>query len=216
VLAMGVSGDNTILAVGTASGMLSMRARSVTKPQAEADKKSKANLKAGTYRYFLRGGGAGPAVEDFRVASGRKQRLQPYDVKMKKFEYGAALDAALESKQPIIVASVLDELINRDGLGQALSGRDEAALEPLLHYLGKYITDPRYATVLVDVCDMLFDLYVPVLGQSVSVDSLFYRLRSRVHEEITFQRQLLTLQGALDGLLAASAGASATGAATDA
>jgi len=40
---------------------------------------------------------------------------------------------------------VLEELASRDGLDIAFAGRDEANLEPVLHFLCKYVADPRFA-----------------------------------------------------------------------
>lgn len=58
-------------------------------------------------------------------------------------------------KAPIIVA-LMEELRHRGGLQIALSGRDEASLEPLLNFLIKNAINPRYAHVLLDVCTMVF------------------------------------------------------------
>ena len=46
------------------------------------------------------------------------------------------------------MCSVLEELASRDGLDIAFAGRDEANLEPVLHFLCKYVADPRFAGVL--------------------------------------------------------------------
>ena len=40
---------------------------------------------------------------------------------------------------------MLEELSSRDGLDIAFAGRDEANLEPFLHFLCKYVADPRFA-----------------------------------------------------------------------
>ena len=51
--------------------------------------------------------------------------------------------------------SLLQELSRRDGLSIALSGRNEDELYPLLKYLSANVAKPRYAPLLLPVCDMV-------------------------------------------------------------
>ena len=61
-------------------------------------------LRGGSYRYFLRGQATTASAEDVAVESGgAKQRLRAYDLALKRFEYGAALDAALATNNPSVV-----------------------------------------------------------------------------------------------------------------
>lgn len=74
----------------------------------------------------------------------RKPKLQPYDAFLKKFEHKKALDAALQvrwwwfscsvqsngthlvwlqSRHPVVVVSLLEELVQRDCLVSAIGGR---------------------------------------------------------------------------------------------
>lgn len=62
--------------------------------------------------------------------------------------YREALDAALATRQPEVVASVLEELAARGGLAGAVGGRDAAGLLPLLKHLVRYIVEPRYTRLL--------------------------------------------------------------------
>ena len=54
-----------------------------------------------------------------------------------------------------IIYALLQELARRDGLTFALSGRNEEELYPLLRYLSKFMTNPKYAPLLLDICAML-------------------------------------------------------------
>ncbi len=65
--------------------------------------------------------------------------------------YKDALDAALQTKRPDVVCSVLEELAGRGGLQRALGNRDAEALLPLLGFLAKYIAEPRHSRLLTDV-----------------------------------------------------------------
>ena len=124
---------------------------------------------------------------------------------------------------PSVAFSVIQELIARDGLRSALSGRDDVLLEPVLTLLVKYVTDPRFGEMVCGIAIVvlgqcyphtissslkltgLVDMYASVLGQSPLIDALFLRLRKKVHAELKFQNELVRVRGALDMLLTASA-----------
>ncbi|KAK9867084.1 hypothetical protein WJX84_010479, partial [Apatococcus fuscideae] len=140
------------------------------------------------------------------VLARRKARLAPYDRALQKFQYGAALDAALAGGQPQVVASVLEELAARGGLTAALGGRDADGLVPLLDHLRKYIVEPRYARLLVGIAHRVIDIYAAVVGASAEVDEKLQQLQGRVKLEVALQADLRRLQGSLEPLLAASLG----------
>jgi len=49
----------------------------------------------------------------------------------------------------------MQELIHRDGLRSALSGRDDVLLEPVLRLLLKHVTDPRFGEMVCDVAGVV-------------------------------------------------------------
>ena len=53
--------------------------------------------------------------------------------------YQEALDKALESRNPRTIVAVMEELLMRRGLRIALTGRDEAGLEPLMAFLARWV-----------------------------------------------------------------------------
>ena len=61
-----------------------------------------------------------------------------------------------QTRDPIVIVSLIEELRLRDGLTLALSGRDETTLEPLVAFIAKYITHPRYAALLIGITDRVF------------------------------------------------------------
>ena len=124
----------------------------------------------------------------------------------RRFQYQAALDAVLTTKAPPLVASMLEELAQRGALKVALSGRDEVSLEPLLSFLVKYVTVPRYASLLLDVCSALLSMYASVLGTSIVVDELFLKLRKKLREELGVQKDLVKLSGTLELMLSNALG----------
>lgn len=134
----------------------------------------------------------------------RSVRLQPYEKHLKKFNYQAALDAVLRTRNPVTIVTVLEELCRRDGLGIALSGRDETTLEPIVSFSARYVSHPKYARLIVQVVHKILDMYAGVLGQSDAIDELFAKLHRQVRDEVGFQRQILRVMGSLDGIISAA------------
>jgi U3 small nucleolar RNA-associated protein 15 len=111
-------------------------------------------VQGGTYKYFVRGQSHQGGEDDFRIEAKRQKRLQQYDQYLKKFQYGNALDEVLRTHQmPIVVVSLLQELIHRDGLKMAIAGRDDISLEPIVRFVVKHINQPRYVNLLIDVAN---------------------------------------------------------------
>jgi len=106
---------------------------------------------------------------------------------------------------PTVVFSLIQELVQRDGLKAALASRDDVFLEPVLRLLLKHVADPRFSDAVCDVAAIVLDIYRPVIGQSPLVDRLLRSLHRKVEAELKFQRELRQLQGALDMLIASAA-----------
>ncbi|KIJ20061.1 hypothetical protein PAXINDRAFT_107747 [Paxillus involutus ATCC 200175] len=212
VLCLAISPDATHIATGMSDGTLSVRRRQQKASENGMDFGNA--LKTGTYETFL--GGTLPLIgqgrikaktkskpvgdaDELRVESRRTHRLREYDRLLKSFKYSAALDSVLRKNVPPVTAfSLIQELIHRDGLRRALSGRDDVLLEPVLRLLVKHVTDPRFGEMVCDVSTLLIDMYAPVLGQSPLIDSLFLRLRKKVLAEIRFQKELKKAKGTLE------------------
>ena len=146
------------------TGLLSIRHRAPTpttvsptpSTSLSLPRTSAPRMLGGTYRYFVRGKSHAVAQSDFKVEERRKPRLRAYDVLLKKFQYRRALDVAFATKQPaIVVVSLLQELVHRGALVNALSGRDDEHLAPLLTLLVKQVANPRYSGLLVDVANIV-------------------------------------------------------------
>lgn len=163
ILSLAVSPDNARLVVGGTDASLTIRHRVAKVAEIASERAAARLLRGGTYRYFMRGQSTVAAASDVvaggppgaeLTASGkvkRRKKLAAHDAMLKRFEYGAALDAALLSNDPVLVTSVLEELAARDGLHKSLGGRDEERLAPLLGFLTRHVNDPKHASVLLDV-----------------------------------------------------------------
>ncbi|MBW0484842.1 hypothetical protein O181_024557 [Austropuccinia psidii MF-1] len=132
----------------------------------------------------------------------RKQRLQTWDKMLKAFRYGDALDSVISPTiPPNITFSLIRELIRRDGLHQALSGRDEISLVPILHLISKHITDPRWFNITSAVLKSIMELYQPVLGKSRTVDSLLSTIFHRISDEVRLHSTLFEVNAQLEMIL---------------
>lgn len=201
VTALAVSPDNARLVVGHSTGLVTVRQRAKLVRQGVSSKKRKAGPRAGTYAYFVRGADASADADDHVVIMERRKKLKSYDVLLRQFRYGDAVDEALASRQPDAVVAVLEELSKRRGLTQALSNRDEETLEPLLAFTARYVSKPRYSSVLAGVAEMLCDIYGAYVGQSEVVDECFEKLRRGVREECRVRRTCAGLVGMIDAVV---------------
>mmetsp|Transcript_3646 Transcript_3646/g.7541 ORF Transcript_3646/g.7541 Transcript_3646/m.7541 type:complete len:607 (+) Transcript_3646:173-1993(+) len=186
------------LALGTVDGSVLVR----QKAPSVTNKKRTREPRAGTFAFFSRGMNATPSAGDFVVDTADKRRkLQSFDAKLKKFCYGEALDDALQTRNPVVVAAVLEELGRRQGLTAALSNRDDESLDPILAFTSKYINKQRYTPLLIGVANKLIDLYEGNVGESNDIDDRFLKLKRQISDEVRVQKGLLLLSGELDGLV---------------
>lgn len=231
LLCVGLSPHSTHLVVGTADNEVCVRRKRVqaapqSKPADDAealrDPLSLAGYGApgrvapppvgatdgprpGTFRYFLRGRRHAAQPGDVVAQAGRAPRLAGFDKALKRFRYHEAFDAALADGSPEVVVSVVEELVQRNGLRIALQGRDQQTLQPVVAFLARQITSPPFAPTLIGVANLLLDMYAPVLGQSAAIDELFVKLRNTLEAEMRLQAELAQLLGAMDVLLAGAA-----------
>lgn len=221
-LSIALSPDTSHLAIGLLDGTLSLRHRSsagaasaASGPTSAASAAAAAGpvdpqqpesrpLRGGTYRYFIRGSNVPPSADDLRVAVDRPRRLAAYDEYLREFRFGAALDHAVSQPNPLVTCSLIEELRHRGCLDMAISGKDDAALLPILRFVGKYATDPRFSGTLLDVAEQVTSKYARALGQSPLVDRAFRTLQDRIVDEVVVQRELQALLGIMDTLLASA------------
>lgn len=223
VLSVALSPDASVLAVGTANRLLSIRRRSRIlvrggeegvgrggdaelmglKTGTRGKRNGPRRLDAGSYQYFTRGQNARAAEGDARVERRRRARLAPHDHALRRFRYGDALDAALAGGRAEVVAAVLEEIARRGGLKTALAGRDAAGLEPVLRFVARHVANPRHSRQLAGVTARVLDIYGGEIGASTKVDNALRRIRDRVAHQIKLQGQLAALGGVAAPLLAA-------------
>lgn len=133
------------------------------------------------------------------VRNKRKRDLQAYDVLLRKYEYSAALSNALRySKYPVVVYTLLEELVHRGALRTALVNRDDAALLPLITFIRINFTNYRYSRLLLQVLDEITNLYPNAAHASRTMYNEFKLLQKAMRHEQQKQANMLTLVGTLE------------------
>ncbi|TFK23270.1 kDa Trp-Asp repeat-containing protein [Coprinopsis marcescibilis] len=210
LLCAAISPDDTHIVAGMSDGTLSIRRR---------QQKGKETSPPGLESLDLLHVGEGTLLnkksskatrdaDELRVNENKRQkRLKNYDKFLKSFKYSAALDSVLRKNvPPATTFSLIQELIHRDGLKIALSGRDDVLLEPILQLLIKHLSDPRFGGTVCYVAGIVIDMYRPVIGQSPLIDTLFLRLKKKLAIEVRFQKELWKAKGAIGMILSSTIG----------
>ena len=144
------SNDETIVA-GMVDGLISVRRRE------EEVKNEKPRRKKISYRRSGRNLHT-PQV-DVVVHEEMKEIMSRHDTCLRKFEYSKALDCVMTSyvvnKSPHVTVALMQELIRRQGLKQALSGRDGKSLVNILKFLNRHVGSIRFGRVLLYVTNVL-------------------------------------------------------------
>mmetsp|Transcript_2439 Transcript_2439/g.4262 ORF Transcript_2439/g.4262 Transcript_2439/m.4262 type:complete len:546 (-) Transcript_2439:58-1695(-) len=184
--------------------------------RAKLNEMSAPYARIGSKKYYQRGRNEKQDEGDEVVVKGKKPKMYAWDRHLRAFEYSAALDSVLASANgSVAVVSVLDELVMRRGLHVALEGRSEKEMIPMLEFLVKNVRDPKYSGVLLNVVNVVVDLYgsesnssendhVMSIMESEKVDKLWNSLWQVVKSEVKLQKELFVLQGATDFILSAS------------
>ncbi|KAL7521432.1 hypothetical protein ACHAWX_006109 [Stephanocyclus meneghinianus] len=99
ISALDISHDMARLAIGFTTGIVMVHQRRQMPTQAVAKKRR--DPKPGTYSFFMRGAHEkSHDPDDYLLMPQKKQKLAEYDVLLRKFRYGDALDKVLETRQP--------------------------------------------------------------------------------------------------------------------
>ncbi|XP_005998820.1 U3 small nucleolar RNA-associated protein 15 homolog [Latimeria chalumnae] len=202
ILSLALAPEDEAIVVGMTNGVLNIRHRK----HGEEKLESGAKRRRPTYRFFVKGKDYMPKQDDVLISKPVKMHLKKYDKLLKSFQMSKALDTVLEQnirvKTPEVTVGVMQEINRRGTLRNALAGRTEKQLSSLLSFLIKHVVDPRFAPVLINVAEMILDIYLPVVGQSSVIDKQFLRLQELIEKEIDYQEELLEVLGMMDMLFA--------------
>ena len=108
ISALAISNDMSRIAIGTTTGivMIHQRRRLISAAKkAQEEELRRREPRHGTYAYFTRGAHEkSHDPEDYLLLHQKKQKLAEYDLLLRKFRYGDALDAVLAKRQPKAVS----------------------------------------------------------------------------------------------------------------
>ncbi|PJF16693.1 U3 small nucleolar RNA-associated protein 15 domain-containing protein [Paramicrosporidium saccamoebae] len=137
------------------------------------------------------------ANESYVITKETTEPLKKFDLLLKSFRYRKALDFVIQKGNATLLVSAIGELIRRDALDMALSGRTEAELIPLVETICRHISNPRHSSFLLEAAFSLTDIYSSVLGKSKAFDGCIKDLRQALDYQICVQQMMMDLQGGL-------------------
>lgn len=222
IITAGANDDDRHLAVGMQSGILSLRTR-LTGPEAARDREREKEMEAllaGTIathdrkknkrkrhaaaekRLDMVGEGVDVVIANDVT---RARREQPWQKDLRHGHFKSALDRVLDPATkdhgPLTVLTALVALRHRSALRDALEGRDEITVQPILKWVQQHIVDPRYISVCTDVATHLLDLYAEFADASAELAAAFRLLYRRVKLEVERAQKAVQTRGMLESLL---------------
>ncbi|KAK8049445.1 WD40-repeat-containing domain protein [Apiospora phragmitis] len=226
VITSGANNDDRHLAVGMQNGQLSIKTR-LTGPEAAKTKEREAEMAAliagniaqhdkvktkrkrigaAQSRLDLLGEGADVVIAGNPATKSRSTKETAWQKDLRRGHFVSALDRVLDTRSkhyaPLSVLTLLVALRHRSALREALEGRDEESVMPVLDWVQKHIVDPRYTIVCTDVATHLLDLYGEYAGESKELGEGFKTLCRRVSKETGTVQLTTEVQGMLEIVLA--------------
>lgn len=195
VLSLGIAPNDETLAVGMVDGLVSIQ-RMDTSEDSSTTIQSKRQIPANITSV------ADEMIEDFQ-----KKTEAKYDKWLRKYEYTKALDEVLlpyvVNKSPHVTVSLMQELIRRKGLERALAGRTHKSLSSIIQFLIRYIGDHRFTRILIDVANILLNVYEADFRQFTGeIGKQFLNLSKKLHKEEQLTLDFLKFHGALEFIMA--------------
>lgn len=196
ILSMAISEHDDILAVGMVDGIISIRKR-----------EQPANQKADN-RNFLRFTPDNiPSLNvDMVVKHHGSTKIPEYDQYIRKMEFSKALSVALKThivtKYPEKTTAVIQELMKRKALYNAMDDLNEKCVGALLKYFIKNLGDTRFNRVIIDAANMFINVFEhEVKTFSDRNLSLYNSLVKHVKDEIDVCKKISELEGAINLLM---------------
>jgi len=131
----------------------------------------------------------------------RRKTLAPYDKLLHKFRYNQALDAALSTKNLLVIVSMFEELIQRKALRTVIVNRNENQLYPVLVALIRGLRTTLCSKTFIKVLNVILDEFMTEIGQSPKIDAVIKGCLTEVGKEMRVQRKLQKTMGIIDMVL---------------
>ncbi|ESP00218.1 hypothetical protein LOTGIDRAFT_226017 [Lottia gigantea] len=208
ILSLSVAPDDTMVAVGMADGLLSMQKRK------ESETKIVKPVKKNSYKYQLQAKTYVVQKTDQVVQHKKREILAKYDRSLKKFDHSKALDEVLQlkvqRKHPEVTVGIMQELMRRGTIKAALAGQDSKSLCMLINFVRHNLTKSEFAVTMMDVSNIIIDIYWSTIGQNSFIDSALIGLKKTVDKELELIKLSMEVLGAMDVIFAAAHSTSTT------
>ncbi|OLN93086.1 U3 small nucleolar RNA-associated protein 15 [Colletotrichum chlorophyti] len=212
------------LVVGMQSGVLSVRTR-LTGPEAARQKEREREMaaliagtldahdartkslkrKASAHRRLEALGEGQAEVIVTQDARASRSKENAWQKALRHGRYASALDQVLDPQSkdhsPLAVLTLLLALRHRSAVRDALEGRDERTVQPVLKWATNHIIDPRYVSICVEVGLLLVELYAEYAAASAELKLGFGLLRRRVANEIEKAQVACETGGMVESLM---------------
>merc|ERR1712194_724519 len=153
----------------------------------------------GSRRFFTRGFYATPGEFDTKVEQKNSKRLQKFDRLLRKFKYGEALSQALVTKNTVVILSVIEELLYRNGLKSALEKKGEEFYKNFLGFVLKKIDSANCQKLLIHVFEQFLGVFnFGSFEGSVGIDELLNRIRAKVDKEVRVVKKTVELRAIME------------------
>lgn len=226
VITSGPAREDKHVAVGMASGVLSVKTRlsGIQKVKERERQKEMEALLAGTLdehdrkQAKKRGRGwekrfrgrdfTGEGVDIIVDGNdrGKAKKLKQWEKDVHKQRYREALDLVLTQHDKLQIYTLLTTLRYRSALRASLEGRDEVTLQPIMKWVYENISHPTFVPICVEVAMNIMDLYSKHLDQSVQLEKQTERLHRRIKEEVERAQLAGMTRGMLEMLAPEAAG----------
>lgn len=215
ILSAKMSLNNSHIIVGMSDGKLSVRQnKTKVKGISKADPMEELYLKkwedyyktmpeetVKNYRYFGRGVQS-KAIDGELIADNEyKRKLREYDVLLRKFRYGEVLDLAFDTDRVDLTISILQELVLRNGLKDAMTSRDPQTICKIISFLSKKLHNPKYTNTILPISLLLTDMYSSLTDINPALHQAFKKLLKEVEDEYKQQVQAFSILGIIDYLI---------------
>lgn len=200
VLSMAISDHDDILAVGMIDGIISVRKRQ------QLGKKSVE--KQGLFKFTPDHIGVSLNTTRNNIITDTKPPKETYsDANLRKMKFDKALSVVLKShntsKYPENTIALMNELLRRKVLHDAMDNLNEKDITSLMKFLKRNIGESRFTRTCIDAANVFIDVFENKLRTFSEYNLLMFKaLQKEVKEEIEVCKKVCELEGAICLLLA--------------
>lgn len=218
IVTSGAAREDKHIAVGMASGVLSIKTRLsgaqkvkererqkemealLTGTIDEHDRKLAKKRPRGWEKRFRGRDFTGEGVDIIVDGNdhGKVKKQKPWEKDLHQQRYREALDVVLAQNDKMTIFTLLTTLRYRSALRSSLEGRDGTTLGPIMKWVYSNISSPTFVPICVEVAMNIMDLYSKHLAQSVDLAKQTERLHRRIKEEVERAQQAGMTKGMLE------------------